>query len=389
MMITRYVTRTRLAALVIGATLLGATSTARAQGTLSTQGFGYPVGALSIRSIGTGGAFGEFDAISPINPSSLGGMERSLIAAQAEPEYRTLRIGGVTEKNTIQRVPLLLVALPLRRNMSVAFSASSFLDRSFSTRTNGAADLGDEIVETRDEYSVRGAMADMRGALGYRINARLSVGVAGHLIMGSHDAAFARRFVDSARFGAVVDSSTISFQGTAVSVGADVRLLDDLAVSASYRLGNSIDARLNRTEIGRGKVPSRLGATVRYEGIRGSVFALGVEQVQWSALDGLGTTAVEAHDATNWHAGAEVAGPQLRQLPVQFRAGYARAQLPFGVSGNVVNEQRIAGGVGIPLDHNFRASLDLSVQRVMRSLTGTGDAKENAWRFGLGLQIRP
>ena len=105
-------------------------------------------------------------------------------------------------------------------------------------------------------------------------------------------------------------------------------------------------------------------------------------------MDGLGTTAANADDALNWHAGAEVAGPILRTLPVQFRAGYARTQLPFGVDGRAVREQRFAGGIGIPLDINYRASLDLSVQRVMRTLSGL-DARENAWRLGFGIQIRP
>ena len=86
--------------------------------------------------------------------------------------------------------------------------------------------------------------------------------------------------------------------------------------------------------------------------------------------------------------GAEVAGPSLRSLPVQFRAGYARTQLPFGVEGRTVREQRIAGGLGIPLDRNYAASIDLSIQRVMRSLSGL-DARENAWRIGFGVQIRP
>ena len=44
---------------------------AGAQGSLSRQGFGYPPGELSARSLATGGALGEFDPQSPINPGSL------------------------------------------------------------------------------------------------------------------------------------------------------------------------------------------------------------------------------------------------------------------------------------------------------------------------------
>lgn len=374
--------------LAIAAAAILFPASAQAQGGLSTQGFGYPVGAFSIRSIGTGGAFGEFDAISPINPASLAGMQLALLAAQTEPEYRTLRVGSVTEKNTIQRVPLLFAAFPMPRNFAVSLSAASFLDRTFSTRTEGQADLGDETVQTLDAHDVRGSMSDLRAAVAYRFRDRLSVGIGGHLIVGSNDVVVQRQFEDTVRFGTVSDSSTVTFQGTAISIGADLTLPRSFAVSASFRLGNTIEARSRQQVQGSANVPNRIGAAIRYQGIPGSVFALGVEQVQWSAFDGLGTSAVDAQDATNWHAGAEVAGPELRGLPAQFRVGYARTQLPFAVDGRGVSEQRFAGGIGIPLEPNYRASMDLSIQRVMRSLSGS-DIRENAWRIGLGIQIRP
>jgi opacity protein-like surface antigen len=361
---------------------------ANAQGTLSTQGFGYPVGSFSTRAVGAGGAFGEFDALSPINPASLAGLQRSVLAAQAEPEYRTLRVGSVSERNRIQRVPLLSAAFPLPRNFVIGISGASFLDRTFSTRTTGEADLGDEIVATRDEFDVRGSMSDLRAAVGYRVNERLAFGLGGHLFVGSNDVIVARRFEDSIRFGSVVDSSTITFQGTGVSFGAEYRVVKNLSLSASYRVGNDIEARSKSGVQGKAKVPSRLGASARFDGIPGSLFAVGFEQVNWSSLEGLGSDNVEPRDAMNWHAGVEVAGPQVRQLPVQFRLGYARTQLPFGVDGRDVNEQRIAGGIGIPLERSFAAAIDLSVQRVMRSLSSS-NIRENAWRFGLGIQIRP
>ena len=378
----------RSAMLRVALLTVAAPTVAAAQGTLSTQGFGYPVGPFSIRSVGTGGSFGEFDAISPVNPASIAGVQRAVLTAQTEPEFRTLKVGSVSESNRIQRVPLLLAAFSLPRNFGLALSAASFLDRSFSTATTGEANLGDEVVPTNDQYDVRGSMSDMRAAVGYRVNERLSVGIGGHVIVGSNDVVFARRFVDSIRFGSVVDTSTATYQGSALSIGADYRVLRNLSVAASYRHGNSLEARAERELAGSAKVPSRLGATARYTGIPGSVFAFGLEQVNWSAMNGLGSASSNAEDALNWHAGAEVAGPSLRSVPVQFRAGYARAQLPFGVGDREVKEHRIAGGIGIPLDRNLAASIDLSIQRVMRSVSGL-DARENAWRFGLGVQIRP
>ena len=49
-----------------------------AQGALSLQGFGYPIGQTSTKAAATGGALGETDAASPINPAALPNAGRSL-----------------------------------------------------------------------------------------------------------------------------------------------------------------------------------------------------------------------------------------------------------------------------------------------------------------------
>lgn len=381
--------RSAVAIAVTVALLTGATVAADAQGTLSTQGFGYPVGALSIRTSATGGAFAEFDALSAINPAALGDLTRPVVTVQSEPELRSLSIGGKSESSRIQRIPLVLAAFPVSHRGALAISASSFLDRTFSTTTTGSAELGDETISTRDSYHVRGSMSDLRAALGFRLSDKIGIGVSGHAIMGVNNVAFSRNFADSVRFGSVMDSSRLEFQGSAVTFGADFRPLKDVALSASYRIGNSLEANSGSATLGKAKVPARLGAALRYEGIRGSVFSLGVERIAWTDMDGLGTATVDTHDANNLYFGAEVAGPQFRQLPVQLRAGFASVQLPFGVNGSGVNERRLAAGIGIPLDPGFGASLDLSIQRATRSLAGNADVRERAWLFGFGLQIRP
>ena len=77
---------TRLA--VGGVALVSIASTARAQGTLGAQGFGYPPGQLSIYSRSVGGATAEVDPISPINPASLILLRRGGLYIQSEQESR-------------------------------------------------------------------------------------------------------------------------------------------------------------------------------------------------------------------------------------------------------------------------------------------------------------
>jgi len=373
--------------LALATALAAAPSAILAQGTLSGLGFGYPVGALSTRATATGGAFGEFDAVSPRNPAALGGLSRTLIAAQTEPEFRTLRIGGVKESTTAQRVPLILVVFPARNRVAVAFSATTFLDRSYSTSTVGTVVIDGNTLQTNDRTDVRGSIGDLRAAAGWRLTDRFSVGVAGHLFTGDNLVATSREFADTTSFGSVLDSSRVTFFGRAVSVGAEVQLLKGLAASASYRAGGTLESRVTDTVRTRANVPDRLGVALRYDAVPGAIFAVGIEQQRWSSMRGLGSAQVQPHDATNWHAGAEISGPRLLGSLVQLRAGYAKGTLPFGANERSVRESRITGGFGVPLARDF-ASVDLSVQRAMRSLGGSG-GRESAWLLGFGVQIRP
>jgi len=360
---------------------------AHAQGTLSNLGFGYPVGGKSIRATATGGAFGEFDPLSPVNPSSLGGLVRTVIGVQTEPEFRTVRAGSTTEKSTAQRVPLLMLAVPIRGGFAVGVSATTYLDRSYTTITRSDLVLNGSTVQSTDQNDVRGSIADLRIATGWQINARFKVGLGGHLFTGDNVLVRSRNFDDTTVFGSVLDSSRVIYFGTALSLGGEWSVGSGLAAMMSYRKGNGMDARVQDSIKTKGNVPNKLGLALRYDGIPGSIFSVGLDYQDWSRMAALGSSRVETRDATDWHAGAEVGGPRMRGLPILMRAGVARNALPFGVDGKLVNETRWTGGFGLPVARDA-ASLDLSVQRANRTLVG-GSAKESAWLFGVGIQIRP
>jgi hypothetical protein len=365
----------------------GVASTASAQGSLSGLGFGYPVGGTSTRGAATGGAFGEFDALSPLNPASLGGLQRTIITAQTEPEFRTLKFGGATEKSTAERVPLLMMVFPATSTVAFGMSASTFLDRSYTTLTTGTVLIEGQPVSVHDQTDVRGSMGDLQGAVGWRINDRFRVGFAGHLFTGDNLVARFRKFDDTLSFGSVDDSSRVTYSGVAASFGGEVQLVKGLALSGSYRIGGTLESRVRDTVKTQGKVPNRVGLSLRYDGVAGATFAVGMEKQSWSRMNGLGSAQVQARDAANYHAGAELVGPKLRGYPTLLRFGYANNQLPFGVDGKTVAESRVTGGLGIPVARDF-ATLDLSLQRANRNLSG-GGAKESAWLLGVGIQIRP
>jgi len=361
--------------------------TASAQGSIGSQGFGYPVGGGSVRTNGTGGAFAEFDALTPTNPAALGGLARTVITAQAEPELRKLTVNGVSEKSSLQRIPLIMLVFPARHGVAVGISATSFLDRTFATTTTGSAQIDGKSVPTSDQTNVRGAINDLRAGAGWQISPRFRVGVAGHLYTGENKATRERTFADTLAFGSVLDSSRVTYFGTALSVGGEATLGKGFTALASYRRGNELNARIRDTIVAKASVPTRTGVALRYDGIVGSVFAVGMEQIAWSEMASLGSSATTSNDAMNWHAGAEVAGPKFRGLPLLVRAGYARNELPFGVLGQIAKENRLTAGLGVPVAGED-ASLDLSVQRANRTLSGSS-LKESAWLLGIGIQIRP
>ena len=362
---------------------------ASAQGTLSGLGFGYPVGGTSIRTAGTAGAFAEFDVLSPVNPASLGGLQRAFITAQTEPEFRTLQSGTRKERTTAERVPLLMLAFPAAHGVGIAISASTFLDRSYSTITQGSVVVEGNTLTTVDKNDVRGSIGDLRAAIGWQANRYLRVGIAGHLFTGDNVVGRSRSFADSLAFGNVLDTSRVTYFGSALSLGGELLIVKGLAALASFRAGGSLESRIRDTVRSRGSVPNRVGLGLRYDGIPGSTFAIGIEQQSWSKMKGLGSSLVQARDGMNFHAGAEVAGPKMRGVPLQLRLGVAKNDLPFGVDGRTARETRFSGGFGVPVAAE-RATLDFSLQRANRSLSGgSGGAKESAWMLGVGMHIRP
>jgi hypothetical protein len=377
--------RLRTGALTMAVALLP--QLVQAQGTISGLGFGSPINGMSTRSAGTAGAFVEFDALTPINPSSIGGLARTVLSAQVEPEHRTLSLGAVRERTASQRLPVIMIAFPARRGVAVALSARGFLDRSYTTTTTGSAVIDGRTLPTSEVLTMRGAIGDIRGAVGWQINSRFRVGLGGHIFTGENTAARERTFADTLRFGSTLDSSKVTFIGTAISLGGEAQLFKGVSATLSYRAGNGFDARIRDTTRASGTVPARLGGALRYDGIPGSVFTVGFEQVRWSAMQRMASSRTVAHDAQNVYAGAEVAGPRYRGYPVMLRAGVARNQMPFSISAEQVNETRIGGGLGIPIARE-NASIDFSIQRANRVLNGSL-AREAAWLLGAGVQIRP
>jgi hypothetical protein len=357
-----------------------------AQGTISTQGFGYPTGGLSTRAAAAGGGFGEFDFSSTRNPSSTLGWGRGGLYFQYEPEFRRVTAGPVSDNTMTARFPIWMAGMQLGPRAMGTVTASTLLDRTWATRIRGGQILGPDSVGYEERVESTGAINDIRLGVSYSVRTNFSVGVGLHGYTGENRMNLTRTFDDSLRYGTLIRDLTIGYLGNAFSFGATWRPTRQLALAASMRSGGNLDVRIADTVVASGSLPNRFGAGVRYDGFPGTSLAISVERTQWSSLGELSQTSLVANDSWEIGAGIESAGPKFRAVPTLIYLGYRRRDLPFSVNGEVVPETFYSGGAGIPIA-GPRVVLDMAIQRATRGpVTGVS---EKAWIVSLGFTVRP
>ena len=375
--------------LLVLAALAAMPAPVRAQGTLSTQGFGYPTGGMSTRALGTGGAVTEFDPLSSTNPAALPSIGGGALYVQLEPEYRQLSVGAGSERARIARHPLAFVAVPLRSNLMGGVSVSNLLDRSFETNERRMQIIGNETLGTTNFFKSDGAIGDVRVALAWVPAAWLRLGVAGHAITGDNRLRNTQQFDDSVRFATIEDTSTVTYVGTAVSAGATIFVRSALGLSASYRRGGSMSVKRADTTLGKANVPDRMSFSIAYIGIRGTTIAARTSKDTWSRMRGLGSPSLPISEEWDTSVGADILGPRFASRAIQVRAGARWRTLPFGLATSAVRERSASFGLGT-LFARGRIGLDVSGIRALRDPVNSAvDLRETAWTVSAGLTVRP
>ena len=356
-----------------------------AQGALSLQGFGYPVGQNSTRAAGTAGALAETDPGSPVNPASLLLTGRSIFSFQIDPEYRQVKVGGNTVNTSTARFPVISIGSRFLTKGFVGVSFSTLLDRTWDASYSDTVTVAGDRVASRVATSVRGAVNDARLALAWQFSEKLQAGLAVHAITGASRVRLAREFTDSSTFGALAQNSVLSYGGSAISAGVVTIPVPHVSLAASVRLGGAMNTRSDDSLATHGDVPNRYGASLVYDGIPGSQIAVRVSHEQWSRMRSLGSSALQVNDATELSAGVDFAGPKFQGLPTQVRLGARTRDLPFGWQGHTVSERTFAVGGGLPFARGW-ATLDVSLQRALRK---AGDVTERGTILSVGLSVRP
>lgn len=371
--------------------MFAAASSAGAQGTLSTQGFGYPQGEFSTRTLGTGGGLAQFDPQTSVNPASIASSGDPLLFLQYEPEFRSLTSGSVTSNSTTSRFPMVVASVPISTQASIGVSVATLLDRSWATSTTREQDVaGDRATVTENVKSI-GAINDIRLAGGWIPNGFIQLGLAGHVFTGQNHLSFEQTFPDSLHFVPVEQVSDLDYTGFAVSAGAIIHPSSVLALAVSGRKGGKLDARSGDTVVTSAHIPDRYGAGISYSGISGATISAQVGRDRWSSLNGLGSADAKAVDAWDTGLGIEAAGPRVLDRIVLIRLGARYRTLPFVAAGAEVHELAFAGGLGAQFSRN-RAAFDVTLQRASRSTDASatvGSVRERAFTLSFGLRVRP
>ena len=365
--------------------LLLVTQGAAAQGTLSTQGFGYPLGGLSARAAAVGGALAEFDARSSRNPAAVTS-QRPGLYLQYDPEFREVKSGANRDRTVTPRFSGFGISFKLGEQGALGLSTHSFLDRTFTTSVRSGQRLGPDSVSFTETFGSSGAINDSRVSIAWNLGSRVSVGGAFHAYTGENRLNLRREFDDSLRYGTLIRDLTLAYSGHALSAGVIVRPVRWLSAAASIRRGGSLKLRVVDTLRSSADVPDRIGFAAKLDAIPGVSLIASADRTSWSSLNGLGSTLANAQDGWEYSVGADLSGQRTRTTPWVYSVGYRTRDLPFAAAGSLVTEKSITGGVSVPIA-GPRASVDVAVQRALR------DAKlnvtERAWLLSVGFTVRP
>lgn len=370
-----------VAAIAIAAPML------HGQGSLSSQGLGYPPGELSTRALGTAGALGGIDPRSPINPAALAIRSAAQVYAQYDPEFRTITASGKSSSTTLARMPNIGGVLPLNGQFVLGVSASTFLDRTWETARRRTQAFGADTVGFNESLKSEGAITDVRLALAYQVNTRLRFGVGVHTFPGSMRLTSNEIFDDSTKFQNITQLNEVSFSGKAVSFGMEAALLPSLSIALSGRKGGTAKMFANDSLLTTGTIPTRYSGSIAFSGIPGTMVAARASHEMWSQLGNLSNAHTLAVDANDVSLGVESNGPRIGGgFPILVRLGVRRRTLPFAVGSSSVQETSFGGGIGIPIAYD-RVTLDMALLHEARS--GVAGVSERGYNLSFGLQVHP
>ena len=377
--------RTRFIPPALLAAALVAAGTARAQGTVSTQGFGYPPGQISAAAAALGGGPAETDAQSALNPASIAAWIRPGIYVEYAPEFRSVTANGQSDHTTTSRFPIMSGAITIGSRITAGLSVSTLLDRTWETSRSGFDHFASDSVQFTENFKVSGAINDVKPSVAVAVFNSLWVGVSADVFSGDNNLTIMRTSQDTT-VRTFTQQARLSYSGIGASGGLMWQPGPQLAVGVSGRLGGRLTAFRNDTVLSRATAPKRAGAGITFTGLPGVVLAFHTDWDGWSSMNGLGQPGLLITNTWTYGGGAEFRGPVALGAPVALRVGYQHRGLPFLVDASKIFESSYSGGLGFLLSQG-RSRVDFTLVRSSR--TGLPGVSEHAWTAEFGFMVRP
>lgn len=352
------------------------------------RGLGAPGRELSALAVGSGGAFGLFDAASSLNPAALLTLTSMTASFTGVQDYRHVENPAGSESVRESRFPQLSVGGPLKRlPLALGVSFSNYTSRDFTLASADTIPLRGLLVPVSDTFSSRGGMSDLRFAGAYKLGPQWTVGGSFHVITGSNRITSRRAFADTS-YQEAKQSSEISFAGVGFDVGVVRTFGANFSMAAVVRSDGHAIIDRDSTRISQADLPYTFGFSVRWRPVPKLDLASQVVYRTWSGSnsDLLAQGGTGAENTVQWALGGELT-PDLRRpfrRPIRFGVRYGTLPFPL-VPGEQPKEFGLSLGSGLRFAQQ-RAGVDLGVEQVWRS---AGAYSERAFLVTLGVTVRP
>jgi len=375
----------RRCATLIALLLAVAATDAPAQVSLyGVLGVGYVGRPSGVRSRSLGGGIDAVDRESALNPAAVGNISRLTVAAASISSFRsyTVRTGAVDDLRDT-RFPYALIAGVLPGTpITFAANYSIYAERSFHLVTVDTLVLRGDTVFTADETTSDGAIADIRGAIGWEIFYGVVVGGAVHLLTGSTQEELKRVYSDSL-YSPLNHTSLVAYSGLGFSAGIFYARSRKLHLGLTFRSDNSLKSARDSIPARHTDLPITVSGGMTYRPVPRVAFSTTVAWSSWSdAADDLAAVG-GANAFDTWSIGAGLELNRTGKVPV--RLGFRYAQMPFSNTPDQPREMDLALGVGFRAAGG-RALFDVGIERAMRD---GGGASERAWQLSLGIIVLP
>ena len=352
------------------------------------RGLGQPGRPFSARTVGSGGAFGLFDAESSLNPAALDGTPTVMAGFTGAQSYRSVENPAGSESLRESRFPLIAFAGPVRRfPMVIGVSYAAYTNRDFTLATADTVEIREVLVPVDDTLSSRGGISDLRFAASYRVRTGWAVGAAFHVLTGSSRMTFDRTFADSS-YEPVSQRAELSYSGIGASVGTVRELGPSLAVAAVIRADGNAGIDRDSTPAYEVDLPYTFGLGLRWRpSPRLEVATQGLFRTWSGANSDLQLQGAPGSKNTIEIAvGAEYVGDPRRPTRRPLRFGARYGSLPFPVLGGPQPKEFAASlGTGARFAQQ-RGGVDLAVEYFRRS---AGDYSEKGVTLTVGVSVRP